>query len=70
VDEDAILHYAEAYRFGYLGWSWSGNGGNLGSLDIVQNFNINNLSTWGERLINGINGIRSTSVMCSCFEEE
>lgn len=67
VDEDAILANAETYGSGYLGWSWSGNGGGLGSLDIVENFNVENLSPWGERLVNGVNGLRATSELCSCM---
>jgi mannan endo-1,4-beta-mannosidase len=60
-DEDAILAHAQAQRIGYLGWSWSGNGGGVEYLDMVQNFDPNRLTTWGERLINGPNGIRQTS---------
>lgn len=67
VDEDAILSNAETYGSGYLGWSWSGNGGGLGSLDIVENFNVDNLSPWGERLVNGVNGLKATSEICSCM---
>lgn len=68
VDEAAILLYAKNLDIGYLGWSWSGNGDGLSSLDIVNNFNINTLSSWGETLINGTNGIRETSAMCKCYE--
>jgi mannan endo-1,4-beta-mannosidase len=67
VAEAAILQYAEEFGFGYLGWSWSGNGSGLGSLDIVRGFNVSTLTPWGETLINGNNGIRATSQMCSCF---
>lgn len=73
VDQEAILAGAEAHGFGYLGWSWSGNsdgsgGGNdLSSLDIVENFDVNQLSPWGESLIESENGIRATSETCHCF---
>ena len=43
---------------GYIGWSWSGNGGCCTSLDIVTNFSTT-LSSWGQILVNGANGIRS-----------
>lgn len=67
VDEDAILQFAEQFGMGYLGWSWSGNGSCCTDLDLVINFDPNNLSTWGNRLINGINGIASTSVLASVY---
>lgn len=67
VAEQAILSYSEKLSIGYLGWSWSGNSEGLGSLDIVNYFDVNQLSAWGETLINSKNGIRATSVKCSCF---
>ncbi|MDR7280575.1 cellulase family glycosylhydrolase [Catenuloplanes atrovinosus] len=66
-DEDAIMATAQARRIGYLGWSWSGNGGGVEYLDIVTNFNPASLSPWGQRLINGANGIRATSVEASVY---
>ena len=66
-DEDAILSWAETLGLGYLGWSWSGNGGGVEYLDMVNNFNANSLTTWGERLINGTNGLRATSQEASVF---
>jgi mannan endo-1,4-beta-mannosidase len=66
-DEDAILSYAEAYGIGYLGWSWSGNccGGEY--LDLVVNFDPDQLTPWGARLINGANGIMQTSHEASVY---
>lgn len=61
VDADSILAVSEQYGVGYLGWSWSGNGSCCYSLDIVNNFNPSSLTSWGDRLINGTNGIRQTS---------
>src|SRR5690349_2194099 len=60
-DEDAIMAYAQANRIGYLGWSWSGNGGGVEYLDMVQNFNPASRSSWGTRFIAGANGIAATS---------
>lgn len=70
VDEAAIMAFAEHFGFGYLGWSWSGNSTDLSSLDIVVGFDVDSLSPWGETLINGANGIRATSHMCSCFLDD
>lgn len=68
VDAGAILARAEQYGFGYLGWSWSGNGSGLESLDIVTNFS-NNLSPWGELLFNSSNGITNTSQLATVYTD-
>lgn len=68
VDEDAIMAASEEHRVGYLGWSWSGNSSDLSSLDLVQSFNASVYSAWGQRLIDGQDGIRATSQLCRCFE--
>ncbi|HVZ99804.1 MAG TPA: hypothetical protein VG841_05775 [Caulobacterales bacterium] len=52
---------SQAQSVGYLGWSWSGNAGNVANLDIVEHFDARRLSPWGERLINGSGGIRETA---------
>lgn len=68
VDEAAIMSKAAQSRIGYIGWSWSGNGGDLGSLDITQNFDVNSLTAWGSTLINGPSGIAETAQICTCFD--
>lgn len=68
VDEGTIMSKAEQSRIGYIGWSWSGNGGDLGSLDITNNFNVSSLTAWGTTLVNGPSGIAETAQTCSCFE--
>ncbi|OKK05634.1 cellulase family glycosylhydrolase [Streptomyces sp. CB02400] len=60
-DEDTILAVTQQLGLGYLGWSWSGNGGGVEYLDMVTNFDPNQLTSWGERLFNGANGIAATS---------
>ncbi|GGM54946.1 beta-mannosidase [Dactylosporangium sucinum] len=61
VDEDAIMAEAQSQRIGYLAWSWSGNSGDVGNLDMVTAFNPRALTWWGRRVFNGPNGIRQTS---------
>lgn len=68
VDEGAIMMFAESLGIGYMGWSWAGNGDGLGSLDITTNFNVGQLSSWGNTLVNGANGLKATSETCSVFE--
>ncbi|GIH27245.1 hypothetical protein Aph01nite_55550 [Acrocarpospora phusangensis] len=64
-DEDTIMAQAQSRGIGYLGWSWSGNGGGVEYLDQVTNFNPNQMTSWGTRLFTGANGIASTAVQCS-----
>ncbi|WP_214106013.1 cellulase family glycosylhydrolase [Acrocarpospora catenulata] len=64
-DEDTIMAQAQSRGIGYLGWSWSGNGGGVEYLDQVTNFNPNQMTSWGTRLFNGANGIASTAVECT-----
>jgi len=66
-NESAIMSVAEANGIGYLGWQWSNTAGNESYLDIVTHFNPNLLTTWGNRLINGKNGICSTSYEASIY---
>ncbi|MCT7355750.1 cellulase family glycosylhydrolase [Streptomyces sp. 15-116A] len=60
-DEDTILAVTQQLGLGYLGWSWSGNGGGVEYLDMVTDFDPNRLTGWGQRLFNGANGIAATS---------
>lgn len=67
VDEASIMQYAQDLGVGYIGWSWSGNGGCCVSLDITNNWNAGSLSTWGNFLINSANGIKATSRLATHF---
>jgi hypothetical protein len=66
-DEDTILSLAEEYGIGYLGWSWSGNCCGVEYLDMVTNFNPNQVTAWGTRLFDGPNGIIQTSCEASIY---
>ncbi|MFV2119865.1 cellulase family glycosylhydrolase [Streptomyces sp. Act-28] len=66
-DEDAIMATAEELGLGYLGWSWSGNGGGVEYLDMALGFDASRLSAWGERIFNGANGIKATSREASVY---
>ncbi|MGN9908815.1 cellulose binding domain-containing protein [Phytohabitans sp. LJ34] len=65
VDHDTILSEAQARGLGYLAWSWSGNTDPI--LDMATNFNPAQLTTWGERIFNGANGIKATSREATIF---
>ena len=60
-DEGTIMATAQSLKIGYLGWSWSGNGGGVEYLDMVTAFNPAQLTSWGERIFNGANGIKATA---------
>lgn len=67
VDVETIFSQAQQRGNGYIGWSWSGNGSGGVVLDMVQNFGTT-FTSWGERIVNGANGIRATSVPASVFQ--
>ncbi|MER6012142.1 cellulase family glycosylhydrolase [Streptomyces bluensis] len=58
-DEDTMMAAAQQLKLGYLAWSWSGNTDPI--LDLAVNFNPHQLSSWGQRVFNGANGIAATS---------
>ncbi|MFC5008597.1 cellulase family glycosylhydrolase [Dactylosporangium cerinum] len=60
-DEDTIMATTQSLKIGYLGWSWSGNGGGVEYLDMATGFNPAQLTSWGERIFNGANGIKATA---------
>ncbi|MFR9721933.1 cellulase family glycosylhydrolase [Streptomyces sp. MS19] len=66
-DEDAIMATTQSLGLGYLGWSWSGNGGGVEYLDLVTAFDPDRLTSWGRRLFNGANGIAATSEEASVY---
>ncbi len=66
-DEDAIMSAARTRGFGYLGWSWRGNGGDVAYLDMVTGSGQPQLTAWGRRIFNGADGIRSTSREASVY---
>ncbi|GAA1820661.1 glycoside hydrolase family 5 protein [Planosporangium flavigriseum] len=63
---DAVLKYAQLYRIGYLGWSWSGNT-EATYLDMVKNFDPKLRTPWGVRFLTGVNGLRTNSREATVF---
>ena len=69
VDEAFIMKYCAENSIGYIGWSWKGNSGGVEYLDIARDWRGEALSEdWGAVLVNGENGIKATSKICSIFE--
>ena len=67
VDEATIMSYCTSKNVGYLGWSWKGNNSDLASLDVANSWDGSSLTSWGNTLINGSNGIKATSSVCSVY---
>ncbi|MEV0575849.1 cellulase family glycosylhydrolase [Streptomyces sp. NPDC050392] len=58
-DEDTMMATAEQLKLGYIAWSWSGNTDPI--LDLTIGFDPTRLSSWGERIFHGADGIAQTS---------
>ncbi|CAA9283231.1 MAG: GH5_8 / GH5 / CBM2 [uncultured Corynebacteriales bacterium] len=66
-DENTIMSYAQANGIGWLAWSWSGNGGGVEYLDMVTGFDPARPTAWGQRVIDGPNGLRATAREASVY---
>ncbi|MEV2243652.1 cellulase family glycosylhydrolase [Streptomyces sp. NPDC049970] len=64
-DEDTMMAAAEQLDLGYLAWSWSGNTDPV--LDLVIDFDPGRLSSWGERIFHGADGIARTAKEATVF---
>jgi mannan endo-1,4-beta-mannosidase len=67
VDEDTIMAQAQQRGIGWLAWSYSGNGGGVEFLDQTTGFNPNSLTTWGQRVFNGPNGMTATAQCATVY---
>ncbi|WP_320775809.1 cellulase family glycosylhydrolase [Streptomyces sp. CRN 30] len=64
-DEDTMMATAEQLDLGYLAWSWSGNTDPI--LDLVLNFDPAQMTSWGQRIFHGVNGIAATAKEATVF---
>ncbi|GAA3968430.1 cellulase family glycosylhydrolase [Streptomyces marokkonensis] len=64
-DEDTMMATAEQLGLGYLAWSWSGNTDPV--LDLALDFDPSRLSSWGERIFHGADGIARTAKEATVF---
>lgn len=65
VDDQTVMAEAVSRGIGYLGWSWAGNNDPI--LDMTVNFDPNQLTTWGQRMFNGPNGIKATARQATIY---
>ena len=76
IDAKAIMTECQKHGFGYLGWSWAGNGvdskcGSISYLDMVNSLKwdaTSGFSAWGNLILNepGV-GIKATSAKATIF---
>ncbi len=70
VDEDYVMSYATDLSIGYLAWSWKGNTvGETDYLDMSSDWEGNSLTDWGNRVVNGADGLKETAETASVFGE-
>jgi mannan endo-1,4-beta-mannosidase len=65
VDDQTLMSAAVSRGLGYIGWSWAGNNDPI--LDMTVNFDPAQLTTWGQRIVNGANGIKVTAKQATIF---
>lgn len=63
----AILDGCQAQGLGYIAWSWTGNDADTAHLDMAEDWE-GPLTTWGEEVLLGSNGIQATAQKASIFE--
>lgn len=64
---EQMLAESERLGLGYLAWSWTGNSGGVEYLDLSIDGTSEQLSGWGDDLVNGLNGIRATAQPAGLF---
>ncbi len=63
-----LMRICQQKGIGYIPWSWKGNTtGTLDQLDMSSDWAGNSLTPWGNAVVNGTNGIKSTSSVASVF---
>jgi mannan endo-1,4-beta-mannosidase len=67
VDEATIMSYSQEKGVGWLAWSWKGNSSDLAYLDMTNDWAGNSLTSFGNTVVNGSNGIKATSVLAGIF---
>lgn len=69
VAEETIMSYCQEKGIGYMAWSWKGNSGGVEYLDLANDWAGTSLSDWGNEIVNGANGLKETSKICSVFTD-
>lgn len=64
-----ILDYSLEKRMGWLGWSWTGNGGGAEECDMFASYDDSQYLPNGTCIVKGRGGIAETSEECLVFSE-
>ncbi len=67
IDFQHILDECARLELGYIAWSWKGNNSDVAYLDMAVDWGGNQLTDWGDSIINGPNGVSETSMKSSVF---
>lgn len=67
VDAQTVMNEAQWKGVGYLAWSWTGNDGPNAWLDLASSTDWTTLTSWGNLVFNGTNGIVATSTKASVY---
>lgn len=70
VDEDYILSYTKELGVGWLAWSWKGNGSQWAYLDLSNDWAGKSLTSWGNTIVNGPNGLKDSAKICTVFTDD
>jgi mannan endo-1,4-beta-mannosidase len=62
-----MIEEATRVGVGYLAWSWTGNSDDVGYLDLTVDGMASRLTDWGNDIVNGPNGVRTSSQPASIF---
>ncbi|MES2674582.1 MAG: cellulose binding domain-containing protein [Pseudomonadota bacterium] len=77
VAVDAVMNISQELSVGYLGWNWSGyktndpslNLPDYSPLNLVTDYNPEQITPWGNKLINSDAGIKATAKVATHFPE-
>jgi hypothetical protein len=62
VLENAKIHGFGVVPYGWMAWSWKGNGEETKGFDMSTSEDSVELTTRGNEIVNGPNGIKASSV--------
>lgn len=66
VNAQEVMNQCQSKGIGYMPWSWTGNDSGNAWLDMTTS-DWQTLTSWGNLVINGTNGITATAVKASVF---
>jgi mannan endo-1,4-beta-mannosidase len=69
IDAAFIMSECVRLKLGYLGWSWKGNSTAQAYLDLAVDWEGAQLSSWGNTLIKGTNGLSTSTVKATIYTE-